>query len=98
MTENKTEIAEDKIEWQGQVENVNASELKAGVIYIDRNKANFSGPETERKLKIVEMNLLSEENGYKYYELVAETEDGKTVHPKIGFNAETSFDVIRKTD
>src|SRR3989344_7358470 len=90
---------EREVNWQGKVKRVSASELKPGVVYIDRNTANFAPPRTERKLLILEMNPrggndVSKES--KYYDLVAKDETGNIVHPLIGVLPESYFDIIEQ--
>ena len=89
---------EREVNWQGQVKSVPASELKPGVVYIDRNKANFAPPKTDRNLLILAMNPrgdTSQES--KAYELVARDERGNIVHPSIVVSPDSYFDIIEQT-
>lgn len=92
---------EREVSWQGQVKRVPASELKPGVVYIDRNTANFAPPRTERKLLIVEMNPRGGNDASKeskYYDLVAKDENGNIVNTLIGVLLESYFDIVEQAN
>jgi len=92
-------LRQKEINWQGQVKRVLASELKPGVVYIDRNTANFALPMIERKLLILQMTPRGENDPSKeskYYNLVAQDERGNIVHPLIGVLPESYFDIVEQ--